>query len=107
MAKALSGLVADARISVADLWLAGGYTTGSEDVIECLRQRSRPYVFSNSLAPPLVGACIAAFDMLAGSSGQRDKLMKNAQYFREHMQQVLCLDSASFHVGSSSCDCMA
>ncbi|KAK9805327.1 hypothetical protein WJX73_002567 [Symbiochloris irregularis] len=66
----------------------GGYTTGSTDVIECLRQCSRPYIFSNSLSPPLVGACIAAFDMVSSSHTQRKRLLENAKNFRSRMQQA-------------------
>ncbi len=61
----------------------GGYTTGRKEIIEMLRQRSRPYLFSNSLAPSIVGAAIEVFDMLSESNELRDKVMSNAQYFKE------------------------
>jgi len=61
----------------------GGYTTGRKEIIEMLRQRSRPYLFSNSLAPSIVGAAIEVFDMLSQSNELRDKVMSNAQYFKE------------------------
>lgn len=61
----------------------GGYTTGRKEIIELLRQRSRPYLFSNSLAPVIVGASIKVFDLLSGSTELRDKLESNTNYFKE------------------------
>ncbi|MCC6756959.1 MAG: glycine C-acetyltransferase [Arenimonas sp.] len=63
----------------------GGFTTGPKAVIELLRQRSRPYLFSNSLPPPVVAAGIKVFDMLASADGLRAKLQDNTCYFREKM----------------------
>ncbi len=63
----------------------GGYTTGKKEIIEILRQRSRPYLFSNSLAPAIVGASIKVFDMLENDTALRDKLQRNAKYFKEGM----------------------
>ena len=63
----------------------GGFTTGRKEIIEMLRQRSRPYLFSNSLAPAIVGASIAVFDLLSSTTELRDKLMNSTQYFREKM----------------------
>ncbi len=63
----------------------GGYTTGKKEVIDMLRQRSRPYLFSNSLSPAIVGAAIGVFDLLSSTTEFRDKLMLNANYFREKM----------------------
>eukprot|EP00882_Tetradesmus_deserticola_P013609 GHRQ01014448.1.p1 GENE.GHRQ01014448.1~~GHRQ01014448.1.p1 ORF type:complete len:417 (+),score=147.82 GHRQ01014448.1:175-1425(+) len=63
----------------------GGYTTGKADVITLLRQRSRPYLFSNSLAPCMVAASIAVFDLLSSSSTLRDSLQENTDYFRRQM----------------------
>jgi glycine C-acetyltransferase len=63
----------------------GGFTSGKKEVIEMLRQRSRPYLFSNSLAPGIVGAALKVFDMLEADTSLRDKVMANAQYFREKM----------------------
>ncbi len=60
----------------------GGFTTGRKEIIEMLRQRSRPYLFSNSLAPSIVGASIAVFDLLEESTTLRDKLMDNVAYFK-------------------------
>jgi glycine C-acetyltransferase len=62
---------------------SGGYTSGRKEIIELLRQRSRPYLFSNTVAPPIVGASIAAIDLLAQSTELRDRLEKNTQLFRE------------------------
>jgi glycine C-acetyltransferase len=62
---------------------AGGFTTGKKEIVELLRQRSRPYLFSNSIAPPIVGASIAVIDLLASTTELRDRLMKNAARFRE------------------------
>lgn len=64
---------------------SGGFTSGKKEVIEMLRQRSRPYLFSNTLAPSIVGASIAVFDMLSNTTELRDKLEANTKYFREKM----------------------
>ena len=61
----------------------GGFTSGRKEVIDLLRQRSRPYLFSNSLAPSIVGASIAVIDMLSETTALRDKLWENTKYFRE------------------------
>ncbi len=66
----------------------GGYTTGKKEIIELLRQRSRPYLFSNSLAPAIVGASIKVFDMLRNDTTLRDKLQKNTEYFKKGMKQA-------------------
>lgn len=63
----------------------GGYTTGKKEIIDMLRQRSRPYLFSNSLAPSIVGASITVFDLLSSTTELRDKLEENTKYFREKM----------------------
>lgn len=63
----------------------GGFTTGPRDVIELLRQRSRPYLFSNSLPPHVVAAGIKVFDMLASAGELREQLAENTRYFRERM----------------------
>lgn len=64
---------------------SGGFTSGPREVIDMLRQRSRPYLFSNTLAPSIVGASIAVLDMLSETTGLRDKLEENTRYFREKM----------------------
>lgn len=61
----------------------GGFTTGRKEIIDMLRQRSRPYLFSNSLAPSIVGASIAVFDLLSETTELRDKLESNVNYFKE------------------------
>jgi glycine C-acetyltransferase len=66
----------------------GGFTTGKKEIIEMLRQRSRPYLFSNSLAPSIVGASIAVFDMLSETTALRDKLEANVKYFKAGMDKV-------------------
>ena len=63
----------------------GGFTTGHKEVIEMLRQRSRPYLFSNSLPPSVVAAAIKVFDMLSSAGDLRAKLKENTTYFRERM----------------------
>jgi glycine C-acetyltransferase len=63
----------------------GGFTTGKKEIIDILRQRSRPYLFSNSLAPSLVGAGIEMFRMLKESNAIHDKLVENVNYFRDKM----------------------
>jgi len=64
---------------------SGGFTSGRKEIIEMLRQRSRPYLFSNTLAPSIVGASIAVFDMLTETTELRDKLERNTLYFRDKM----------------------
>ena len=66
----------------------GGFTSGKKEVIAMLRQRSRPYLFSNSLAPAIVGASIAVMDLLSETTALRDKVMSNALYFREGMTRA-------------------
>lgn len=66
----------------------GGYTSGRKEIIDMLRQRSRPYLFSNSLAPVITGAAIAVFDLLSSTTELRDKVMNNALYFREGMTKA-------------------
>ncbi len=66
----------------------GGYTTGKKEIIELLRQRSRPYLFSNSLAPAIVGASIKVFDILQNDTTLRDKLQENTEYFKKGMKQA-------------------
>ena len=63
----------------------GGYTTGKKEIIEMLRQRSRPYLFSNSLAPSIVGASIKVFDLLSSTTELRDRLEENTKYFKERV----------------------
>ncbi len=67
---------------------SGGYTSGRREIIEILRQRSRPYLFSNTLAPGVAAAVLKAMEMLTGSTGLRDKLDKNTRYFRDGMVQA-------------------
>lgn len=64
---------------------SGGFTSGRKEIIDMLRQRSRPYLFSNTLAPAITGASIAVLDMLSETTDLRDKLESNTQYFREKM----------------------
>ena len=66
----------------------GGYTTGKKEIIDMLRQRSRPYLFSNSLSPAICGASIAVFDMLSKSTELRDRVMDNANYFRAKLTEA-------------------
>ena len=66
----------------------GGYTTGKKEIIEMLRQRSRPYLFSNSLAPAIVGASIKVFEMLENDTSLRDRLMENTAYFKNGMKKA-------------------
>src|SRR5262245_41872763 len=67
---------------------SGGFTSGRKEVIEMLRQRSRPYLFSNTLAPSIVGASIAVFDLLSQTTELRDKLEFNTKYFRTKMTEA-------------------
>ncbi len=66
----------------------GGYTTGKKEIIEMLRQRSRPYLFSNSLAPAIVGASIKVFEMLSNDTSLRDKLEWNTNYFKKGIKSA-------------------
>lgn len=67
---------------------SGGFTSGKTEIIEMLRQRSRPYLFSNTVAPGIVGASIAVLDMLNNTTKLRDKLEKNTKYFRKKMTKA-------------------
>jgi len=67
---------------------SGGFTSGRKEIIEMLRQRSRPYLFSNTLAPSIVGASIAVLDMLSETTELRDRLEQNTKYFRNKMTEA-------------------
>jgi glycine C-acetyltransferase len=67
---------------------SGGFTTGRQEIIDLLRQRSRPYLFSNTLPPPLVAAGIRVFEMLSSTTELRDRLEKNTRYFRSEMSRA-------------------
>ena len=67
---------------------SGGFTSGKKEIIELLRQRSRPYLFSNTLAPSITGASIAVFDLLSETTELRDKLEENTKYFRAKMTEA-------------------
>jgi glycine C-acetyltransferase len=67
---------------------SGGFTSSKKEVIDMLRQRSRPYLFSNTLAPSITGASIEVFNMLTETTDLRDKLEKNTKYFREQMTKA-------------------
>jgi glycine C-acetyltransferase len=71
---------------------SGGYTSGRAEIVELLRQRSRPYLFSNSLPPPIVAASLAALELLAGSTELRDRLEESTGWFRAQMSQ------SGFHI---------
>jgi len=67
---------------------SGGFTSGRKEIIELLRQRSRPYLFSNTVAPSIVGASIAVFDILSETTALRDKLEENTKYFRSEIEKA-------------------
>jgi len=67
---------------------SGGFTTGRKDIIEILRQRSRPYLFSNSLAPPIVSAALKIIDLLESSRSSKEALEENTKYFREEITKA-------------------
>ena len=67
---------------------SGGYTSGRREIVSYLRQRSRPYLFSNSLAPSIVAGSICALELLTGSTALRDRLEENTRYFREGLASV-------------------
>ena len=66
----------------------GGFTTGRQEIIDLLRQRSRPYLFSNSLAPAIVGASLAVFDLIESDTSYRDKVIENASYFKSRISSA-------------------
>ena len=66
---------------------SGGFTSGRKEIVDLLRQRSRPYLFSNTVAPPIVAACLKALEILSASTELRDKLEANTKYFREAITQ--------------------
>ena len=67
---------------------SGGYTSGKKEIIDLLRQRSRPYLFSNSVAPVIVAASIKVFEMLESSTELADRVKENTEYFRNAMEQT-------------------
>jgi glycine C-acetyltransferase len=67
---------------------SGGYTSGRKEIIELLRQRSRPYLFSNTLCPSIAGATLKVLDMLSQSTALRDTLEANTRFFREGLAQI-------------------
>lgn len=67
---------------------SGGYTSAKKEIVELLRQRSRPYLFSNSVAPSIVGASIKAIDLLTESTELRDRLQENTRFFREELSKI-------------------
>jgi glycine C-acetyltransferase len=67
---------------------SGGFTSGKKEIVDMLRQRSRPYLFSNTLAPAIAGASVAVLDMLSSTTALRDKLENNTKYFREKMTEA-------------------
>jgi 7-keto-8-aminopelargonate synthetase-like enzyme len=79
----------------------GGFTSAKKEVIEILRQRSRPYLFSNSLTPSIVGASIAVFDMLSETTELRDKLEYNINYFKQGLVRFYKYNS---HFGKINAD---
>ena len=66
---------------------SGGFVSASKEIVESLRQKSRPYLFSNSLAPPLVAACIKVFDIIENDHSHKERLDKNTMYFREKIKE--------------------
>jgi glycine C-acetyltransferase len=92
-AAELHGVMDDVDVFTSTLGKAlgggsGGFTTGRQAIIDLLRQRSRPYLFSNTLPPPLVAASIKVFEMLSSSSDLRDRVNDNALYFRRRMTEA-------------------
>lgn len=73
----------------------GGYTTGRKEIIDVLRQKARPYLFSNTIAPPVVGASLRVFEMLMASTEARDTLERNTKHFRERMTEVSAVCSCT------------
>src|SRR4051812_26225866 len=67
---------------------SGGYTSGRKEIVEFLRQRSRPYLFSNTVAPPIVAGSLKAIELLAASTELRDRLEENTRFFRQAIQSA-------------------
>ena len=67
---------------------SGGYTSGRKEIVELLRQRSRPYLFSNTLAPSIAGGSMKVLELLSESTELRDRLEENTRYFREEMSKL-------------------
>ncbi len=67
---------------------SGGFTSGKQEIVEYLRQRSRPYLFSNTVAPPVVSGAIKALELVSASTSLRDRLEDNTRYFRQRMQET-------------------
>src|SRR5690606_13942684 len=89
----LRGVMAEVDVFTSTLGKAlgggsGGFTTGRRPIIDLLRQRSRPYLFSNTLPPPLVAASIKVFEMLSSSGELRERVNANARHFRERMTEA-------------------
>jgi glycine C-acetyltransferase len=82
---------------------SGGFTSGKKEVIEMLRQRSRPYLFSNTVAPAIVGASIAVLDMVTESTDLRDKLEENTKYFRTKMTEAGLISNPAITRSFRSC----
>ena len=84
---------------------SGGYTTGRQEIIDMLRQRSRPYLFSNTLTPSLTAAGIKVFEMLSASTELRDKLMANTRHFRSKLEKLVAavLEGAAAMVPGRLC----
>jgi glycine C-acetyltransferase len=76
---------------------AGGFTTGRREMIELLRQRSRPYLFSNTVAPVVVGASLAALELISSSTELRDRVMDNAKRFRDGVTKAGFQIKPGFH----------
>ncbi|MGB4857757.1 MAG: glycine C-acetyltransferase [Dokdonella sp.] len=89
----LFGLMSEVDVFTSTLGKAlgggsGGFTTGRQEIVDLLRQRSRPYLFSNTLPPPLVAASLKVFEMLSASTDLRDRVDENARYFRSQMTEA-------------------
>lgn len=82
---------------------SGGYTAASKPIIDLLRQRSRPYLFSNTLAPAICAASIKVLDMLNASTALRDKVHENTRYFRKELGKLGFDVPESTHPSSPSC----
>ncbi len=76
---------------------SGGFTSGRKEIVALLRQRSRPYLFSNTVAPPIVAACLRALEMLTASTELRDKLEANTKYFRDAITKAGLTIKAGVH----------
>lgn len=96
-----SGMIINSTLGKALGGATGGYTAGPKELVGLLRQRARPYLFSNSLAPTVAGASIEVFNMLMNSSDLVEKVSANTEQFRSRMKAAVCVISVHACCGAT------